>query len=118
MCIDFKTAIKENHEKYNLNLDVSYMGDGITKPSMQAISEIPSLVQAKFKESLIREKTGYEIAQSLKQFKEITTELQFRNHEKMLQYYKENPMPISSQPLPRLSIQSVSPAISRETYRQ
>jgi hypothetical protein len=120
MCMDFKNAIKENHEKYNLNLDVSYMGDGIAKPTMQAISEIPSLVQAKFKHSLITQKTGDEIAQTSKQFNIITAELQFRNHEKMLEYYTQKSRPVLPQiESPRLSPQSGSSlsVASRETFR-
>jgi hypothetical protein len=110
MCIDFKNATKENHEKYNLNLDVSYMGEGIAKPTMQAISEIPSLVQAKFKHSLIMQKTDDQIAQVLNQFKEITMELQFRNHEEMLQYYQVKSTPVLSQreSSPTSSLRSVS----------
>ena len=109
MCMDFKNAIKENQQKYNFNLDFSYMGDGITKPTMQAISEIPSLVQAKFKHSLLMQITGDEIAQTLKQFNSITGELQFRNHEKMLEFYNQKSSPVLPQiESPRLSLQSGS----------
>ncbi len=120
MCMDFKNAMKENHEKYSLNLDVSHMGEGIAKPTMQAISEIPSLVQAKFKHSLIIEKTGDEITQSLKQFKEITTELQFRNHEEMLKYYQVKSVPVSSQrelSPPSLLRSASAQGTSCETFR-
>jgi hypothetical protein len=110
MYMDFKNAIKENQQKYYLNLDDSYMGDGIAKPNMQAISEISSLVQAKFKHSLLMQKTGDEIAQGLNQFKEITAELQFRNHEEMLQYYQVKSTPVLSQreSSPTSSLRSVS----------
>jgi hypothetical protein len=119
MCMDFKNAIKENQQKYNLNLDLSYMGEGIAEPTMQATSEIPSLVQAKFKHSLLMQITGDKIAQTLKQFNSITTQLQFKNHEKMLEYYNERSRPVLPQiESPRLSPRSGSAlAASRETYR-
>lgn len=109
MCMDFKNAIKENHEKYKLNLDVSYMGEGMENPTMAAISEVPSLVLAKFKNFLIEKEIGQEKLLDPDKFDKIITELQFKNHGSMRIHQAESTPVLPQRELsPRLSPRGVS----------
>ncbi len=116
MCMDFKNAIKENHEKYKLNLDVSYMGEGMENPTMAAISEVPSLVLAKFKNFLIEKEIGQEKLLDPDKFDKIITELQFKNHGSMRIHQAESTPVLPQRELsPQSSTRAVlSKAISCE----